>query len=122
MKSVSCESGLEGKVGTVAHCDVDAGGVRLRRTVKVSDVDGLMMNFDVVPVLTKAEVESSLLDELEAQVGQRPDSATCSGDLEGKPGNTVECTIVAGPDIQTFTLTVSTVNGSKINYSYEPKS
>lgn len=122
VKSVSCESGLEGKVGTVAHCDVDAEGVRLRRTVKVSDVDGLMMNFDVVPVLTKAEVESSLLDELEAQVGQRPDSATCSGDLEGKPGNTVECTIVAGPDIQTFTLTVSTVNGSKINYSYEPKS
>ena len=26
VKSVACESGLEGKVGTVAHCDVDAGG------------------------------------------------------------------------------------------------
>ncbi len=62
--SVSCESGLEGKVGATAHCDVDAGGVKLRRTVEVNTVEGLMMNFDVVPVLTKAEVETSLLNEL----------------------------------------------------------
>src|SRR4029077_17687906 len=34
--SVSCESGLEGKVGKVAYCDVDAGGVKLRRTVEVN--------------------------------------------------------------------------------------
>lgn len=120
VKSVACESGLEGKVGTVAHCDVDAGGVQLRRTVEVSEVDGLMMNFDVVPVLTKAEVEASLLNVLGAQVGERPDSATCSDNLEGKPGNTVDCTIIAGPVAQAFTLTVTTVNGSKINYSYEP--
>ena len=79
-----------------------------------------MMNFDVVPVLTKAEVEASLLNVLGAQVGERPDSATCSDDLEGKPGNTVDCTIIAGPVTQAFTLTVTTVNGSKINYSYEP--
>ena len=57
--SVSCESGLEGEVGKVAYCDVDAGRVKLRRTVEVNTVEGLMMKFDVVPVLTKAEVESS---------------------------------------------------------------
>ncbi len=122
VKSVSCESGLAGEVGKVAHCDVDASGVRLRRTVEVSNVDSLMMNLDLVPLLTRAEVESSLLDDLEAQLGQRPDSATCSDNLEGKPGNAVNCTIVAGPDTEAFTLTVRTVDGSKINYSYEPKS
>ena len=96
--SASCESGLEGEVGAVASCDIDAGGVQLRRMVEVTSVEGLMLNFAVLPVLIKADVESSLLDELESQVGQRPDSAECSGDLEGKPGNTVDCTIVAGPE------------------------
>jgi hypothetical protein len=41
--SVSCESGLEGKVGATAHCEVDSGGVKLRRTVKVNSVEGLMI-------------------------------------------------------------------------------
>ena len=119
--SVSCESGLEGRVGAVAYCDVDAGGVQLRRMVEVTKVEGLLMNFEVVPVLAQAQVESSLLDELERQVGQRPDSADCSGDLEGKPGNTVDCTIVAGPETTSSTLTVDTVEGNTINYHYEPR-
>jgi hypothetical protein len=48
--SVECESGLDGKVGAVAHCDVEVGGVKVRRTVEVYKVDGLMMNFDLQPV------------------------------------------------------------------------
>jgi hypothetical protein len=119
--SVSCESGLEGKVGATAHCDVDAGGVKLRRTVEVNTVEGLMMNFDVVPVLTKEEVASSLLDEFQRQVGRRPDSAQCAGNLEGKAGNTVDCTVVSGQDTRSFTLTVTTVSGGSINYSYAPR-
>ena len=120
--SVSCESGLEGNVGAVAYCDVDVGGVQLRRMVEVNSVEGLMMNFDVLPVLPKGDVESTLLDELESRVGQRPDSAECSGDLEGKPGKTVDCTIVAGPETASYTLTVTTVEGSTINYRYKPRS
>jgi hypothetical protein len=119
--SVSCESGVEGKVGATAHCDVDTGGVKLRRTVEVNSVEGLMMNFDVVPVLTKEEVASSLLDEFERQLGRRPDSAQCTGNLEGKPGNTVDCTVVSGQDTSSFTLTVTTVSGGSINYSYAPR-
>jgi hypothetical protein len=121
VESVSCESGLQGNLGAVAYCDVDAGGVKLRRTVEVSNVEGLMMNFDVVPMLTKAEVESSLLNELRSLPGPRPDLAECSGNLEGKAGNTVECTVKTGANSTAFTLTVTTVEGSKINYRYEPK-
>jgi hypothetical protein len=47
--SVSCESGLDGTVGAVAHCDVEVGGVKVRRTVEVYKVDGLLMNFDLQP-------------------------------------------------------------------------
>lgn len=119
--SVSCESGLDGKVGATAHCEVDAGGVTLRRTVEVNKVEGLMMNFDVVPVLTNAEVAGSLLEEFERQSGRRPDSAQCAGNLEGKAGNTVECTVVTGQDTASYTLTVTTVSGGSINYSYAPR-
>jgi hypothetical protein len=48
--SVSCEAGIEGKVGAVVDCDVDAGSARSRRTVEVSGVNGLMMNLQVVPL------------------------------------------------------------------------
>lgn len=118
--SVSCESGLEGKVGATSHCEVDQGGLKLRRTVEVNTVEGLMMKLDVVPVLTKAEVESSLLNDLAIQTRRRPDSARCSGNLEGRPANTVECTVVTGPDTASFILMVTTVEGDKINYTYTP--
>ena len=119
--SVSCASGLNGKVGATAHCEVDAGGLKLRRTVEVNKVEGLMMNFDVVPVMTKEEVASSLLDEFKRQSGQRPESAQCEGNLEGEVGNTVECTVVTGQDTASYTLTVTTVTGGSINYSYAPR-
>jgi hypothetical protein len=119
--SVSCEAGLKGKVGATAHCEVDSGGVKVRRTVEVNSVEGLMMNFDVVPVLTKEEVASSLLDEFQRQLGRRPDSAQCTGELEGKVGNTDDCTVVTGSDTAHFTLTVTTVIGGSINYSYAPR-
>jgi hypothetical protein len=45
--SVACESGLEGKVDATARCDVDAGGAKARRTVRVTDVSGLTMNFNL---------------------------------------------------------------------------
>jgi hypothetical protein len=45
--SVACESGLEGKVDAIAHCDVDAGGTKGRRTVRVTEVSGLTMDFDL---------------------------------------------------------------------------
>jgi hypothetical protein len=45
--SVACESGLAGTVGATASCDVDAGGRNERRTVRVTEVSGLTMNFDL---------------------------------------------------------------------------
>jgi hypothetical protein len=50
VKAVSCDTGIEGTVGAVAHCDVDAGNLRSRRTVEVSGVNGLMMKLEVVPL------------------------------------------------------------------------
>lgn len=118
--SVNCEGGLDGKEGTETHCEVTANGVTSRRTVVVTKVDGLMMNFNVLPILEKAQVENSLLDQLARQLGGRPDSADCSGDLEGKKGTSITCTVVAGEETQDFTLTVTAVRGDRIDFNYAP--
>jgi hypothetical protein len=120
--SVQCESGLEGKKGSEAHCNVTVNGQTEARTVDVTKVDGLLMNFNLIPILPQADLENSLLEQLTPQVGRRPDSATCAGNLDGKPGNTVDCTVVAGDETQDFTLTVTSVEGNQINFKYAPKS
>lgn len=119
--TVDCFSGLVGEPGAVAVCDVTTAGATLARTAEVTSVDGLLMNFDLLPLLTKAELEDSLLDELAIHLGTRPESAQCAGNLEGRPGNTVDCIVVAGADSAEFTLTVTTVDGDRIDYSYGPK-
>jgi hypothetical protein len=118
--SVSCQSGLEGKVAAVAYCDVTSGGVTTRRTVQVADVTGLSMRYGLVPVLLKAVVESSLVFQLK-QAGKHPDSASCAGDLEGKVGNTVECTAMSNGQAQGYILTVTAVQGDNVTYRYALK-
>lgn len=118
---VTCRTGLLGQPGEVSHCDITSDAVTLRRTAEVTSIDGLMMNFDLVPMLTKAEVEDSLLDELARHLGKRPDSALCTGDLEGRPGNSVDCAVTDGPESAAFILTVTAVDGDHIDYSYAPR-
>jgi hypothetical protein len=121
VSSVDCESGLEGDQGADAFCRVNAGGVTSRRMVEVKNVNGLAMSYDLVPMMTEAEIETSLLDRLEQQLGQRPDSATCTDNLEGKTGTSIDCLVVTGPNTRTFTVTVTTVVDSTIDYNYEAK-
>jgi len=119
VSSVSCESGLEGKVGAVAYCDVSARGVTTRRTVEVASVSGLQMNYGLVPLLPKSVVEGSLLFKLK-QGGHPADSATCANDLEGIVGNTVACSAVTAGQTQSYVLTVTAVQGDNITYKYAP--
>lgn len=122
VSSVSCESGLEGDVGAVAFCDVVTPEAQPRFAAELTDVQGLLMTIDAVPVLTKSEVEASLAGELERQVGTRPESTTCTDDLIGKPGTTVDCTVTGGTDVAYFTLTVTGTDGLTVNYNFEPTS
>ncbi len=120
--SVICDSGLEGTKGYETHCATTVGGVTVRRTVEVTKVNGLLMNFNLIPVLPKAKLQESLLDQLAEQLGQRPDTADCASGLEGKPGATAECKVTAGGESLDFVLTTISTDGERINYNYESKS
>ena len=121
VNSVDCESGLEGDSGAEAFCWVDTGGAKLRRTVELKNVTGLLLSYDLVPLLTKAQVEAQLLDQLQQQLGQRPDSAACTDTLEGKVGTSVDCVVVTGGEAKTYVVTVTSVEDSKITFSSAPK-
>ena len=119
--SVECEAGLEPTPDTGTFCTVTSEGVPVQREVSVSKVNGLLMDYSVLPVLSAEEVAGSLTDQLEQQLGARPESVDCTDALQGKPGATVDCTVTLGEQTQIFVLTVDSVDGTKVNYGYKPK-
>lgn len=119
--AVACQSGLQGKVGTEAYCDVTAGGATARRTALVTAVSGLAMQYGLVPMLPKTVVEGSLVFQLK-QIGPQPDSVTCASGLEGKIGATVDCTTQTAGRAAAYVLTVTAVKGDNITYKYAAKS
>lgn len=117
--SAECAGGVDGEVGQSVECQVTKDGATLTRIVKVSGVDGLAMNLAVLPLLTRQQLEGLLLDRLAADSGQRPASAECAGDLQGEPGNSVNCTVAGG---SVYVLTVTSVDGDRINFEATPQS
>lgn len=122
VESVSCQAGLDGKEGAVTSCDTKAPDGTFHRSVEVSKVDGLLMSFNVIPMYTKTEIAPALLDVLAQATGQRPTAVTCSDDLVGEPGKTAQCTVVDESGERGYTLTVTGVEGDKIDFSYESTS
>lgn len=114
--SVVCLSGLEGKQGAVALCDITAAGFTSRRTALVSEVTGLAMNYGLTPVLEKSVAESSLA----AQLGQSAETVKCAGDVDSKVGASQKCTAVVGGRSRDYTLTVTAVEDGKVSFSYKP--
>jgi hypothetical protein len=119
--SVSCQSGLDGKVGAVGYCDVVVRGATTRRTAEVSEVSGLSMKYGLIPLVTQPVLAQLLALQLR-QAGLQPDSVSCASDLQGKVGNTVECTTVTAGQQQTYVLAVTAVHGESITFNYTRKS
>ena len=70
-------------------------------------------------VVTQADLEKGVTDELTELVGTAPDDVTCPGDLDAEVGTTMRCTLTAGEDELGVTVTVTEVDGSDIAYDIE---
>jgi hypothetical protein len=66
------------------------------------------------------DVATGAEDALEKQVGVRPD-ISCPEDLKAEVGAKTKCTLTAGDDPRKYgvTVTITSVNGDKANYSVE---
>ena len=69
--------------------------------------------------VSKANVEQSLVGELAKTPG--PAWAQCSGDLVGTIDSSIDCTVLANQEKQTYTVTVTDVEDGRISYNIEPK-
>lgn len=71
------------------------------------------------PVVGETELEKSVQQTLADKVGVSPDSVDCPGELTGKVGTTMRCTLTAGGDTLGLTVTVTSVDGDNIKYDVE---
>lgn len=127
---VDCPDDLQGKKDTVLKCTVtDASGKRTAK-LTVTNVHGsdIGFHYELEPAeeggsagstIAEPTLEQKVSSLLEQQVGQRPDQIDCPGDLVGKIGQTMRCTLTAGADELGLTVTVTEVEGTNVNFDVE---
>ena len=62
------------------------------------------------------DLEDEVSTQLEAQVGQAPDSVDCPETLPAEEGAEVRCTLTNGGETIGMTLTVTTVEGKDVGF------
>lgn len=128
---IECPGDLEGKLDTTMECTLTNDSAEYVVKLTVTKVDGLDVRFDYkvastakdgsTPEVAFAEtmLEERVSSILEEEVGQRPDKIDCPGDLAGKVGETMRCTLSAGTDEIGLTVTVTEVEGTSMNFNVE---
>ena len=66
--------------------------------------------------MDKAELAKEISAQLEKQVGRAPESIECPGDLEGKVGVTMRCTLNDSGQTYGVTVTVTKVEGTEVEF------
>ena len=69
--------------------------------------------------LSEKDLEKGVTEQLTEMAGTAPDEVDGPGDLEAEVGKTMRCTLTAGPDELGVTVTVTEVEGERIDYDIE---
>ncbi|MGZ4446377.1 MAG: DUF4333 domain-containing protein [Nocardioides sp.] len=92
-----------------------------------------MRRFVVIPVLltlalggcsssqsvAQSDVEDQISTQLEAQVGAKPDSVKCPGDLDAKVDTKMTCKLSVDGTEYDVTVTVTSVKDGKANFDIQ---
>ena len=118
-----CPSGLRAEVGESVRCTFTVDGQPVDAVARITAVKGDTVAYDVhteARPVAKDVLERSVAQKLE-QAGVPAGTASCAGDLPAQVGATVGCAL-SGPDgvsTSTWTVTATSVDGGKIDYSIE---
>ena len=122
-QQAACDSGLAGKAGAKANCEVIQDGAPSKRVAIVNGIGipaPLSMDVSVVQVLPKQRVQEMMMQQMGAD-GNPVESIDCVDDVLSKKGSVVECTASAGGKTQALVVTVTNAQGSDVTLSYEAK-
>ena len=122
-QSVTCDSGVEGKVGAQAKCEVTIDGTVSKRTAEVTQVDPakLGLEISVLQILDKKQLQDLLAERMAQDTGAEPETIECADDVVAKTGNVVECAVTVGGQTVAYDVTVTNNDGSTMSFDYKAK-
>lgn len=119
---IDCPSKMPAKTGEEIRCTLTKDGDSTALTVKVTSVDGAKFNLGVevdgkTAVVSKADLEKAILDQLETESGERPAAASCPGAVAVTLDVVVEC-VLSTPTGEKYaaTITVNEAEGTRIGF------
>lgn len=69
--------------------------------------------------VSSSDLETQIIDALEAQVGEAPDDVTCDDDLPAEVGATTQCRLTDGETVWPVDVTVNSVEGNTVHFDIE---
>lgn len=66
-----------------------------------------------------ADVETQISDQLEAQLGEAPDSVDCPEDLPAEEGAEIRCELTVAEETLGVTVTVTSVADNTVNFDIQ---
>lgn len=123
-QSATCDSGVDGKVGARAKCEVTKDGATTKQVAEVTEVDPAKLGLEVSlwEVLSNQQVKDLLSDKMAADLGQAPETIDCVDDVIKKQGSVVECSVSSGGQTTAYDVLVTDAQGDMINLDYKAKS
>jgi hypothetical protein len=116
-QSVTCKDDLVGVVDKTTRCEVVLSETNaFEPIVKVTKVEGATVNYEMTPALSQQQLEKAVGVLVEGNSDQKVESVTCGGGLEGKVGNTADCTVVGGGESMDTVVNVTKVTGLMMNF------
>jgi len=119
-EDVSCPEDLPAQVGRSIRCEFVVEGQPVDAVATVGAVEGETVRYDI---RTEARpIEEDLLEERVGQeigeaAGSPVDETDCAGDLPAQVGSTVDCTLTDADGTAAMVVTVTSVDGGRIDYS-----
>jgi hypothetical protein len=112
---------LPAEVGRSVRCTFTVGGQPVDAVATVSAVDGGTVTYEIHtearPVM-RAVLERAVAGKL-VEIGAPAGPVSCSGDLPAQVGATTTCTLTGADGATDWTVTTTSVDGGKIDYSIE---
>jgi Domain of unknown function (DUF4333) len=118
-ESVSCPDDLKASVGAKIDCEMKIKDQTFGVNVTVTSIEGDQAKFDMVETVNKNDVAREISDQLEQQVGRKPETVTCPDNLKGIQGATLRCSLTDVGETYGITVTVTSVEGGDVKFNFK---
>jgi Domain of unknown function (DUF4333) len=116
-QSVTCISDLEGVIDKTITCEVVLSETNaIEPIVKVTEVDGTTVSYEMTPALSQAQLEKSVTDLVTESAGSEPTGVACKTGLVGEPDTTADCSMELDGEPLDVVASVTTVDGLLMNF------